>query len=322
MSSRTGSTSPFSPSAALGSLPPVWLVMVSIISVQTGAGVAKNLFDVLPPAAVVWLRLLTSAVLLVLLVRPALRARSRTDWMVVAGYGVALASMNYFIYQAFARIPLGIAVTIEYLGPLVIAILGSRRRIDLLWAGLAGLGVAALGIEFGELDPLGVLFAVLAATAWAGYILLSAATGQRFSGASGLAIASVVGVVVMAPAGIAEGGAALLDWRLLLFGLAVGVLSSVVPYTLELTALRRMPPRVFGVLMSLQPAAAALVGLVLLGELLTVWQWLAVACVIAASAGATRSAAKREERERRAREERDHEGRGRDQTNTGADPDN
>ncbi|HJE58249.1 MAG TPA: EamA family transporter [Nocardiopsis listeri] len=283
------STPRLSPSAVLDSMPPVWLILIGIVSVQTGAGVAKNLFEALPPAAVVWLRLLTSAVVLVVLARPVLRARSRTDWMVVIGYGVALAGMNFLIYQAFARIPLGIAVTIEYLGPLAIAILGSRRRVDLLWAGLAGLGVAALGVEFGSLDPLGVLFAVLAAVAWAGYILLSAATGQRFSGASGLAIGSVVGVVVLAPAGIAEGGAALLDWRLLLFGLAVGVLSSVVPYTLELNALRRIPPRVFGVLMSLQPAAAALVGLVLLGELLTVWQWLAVACVIVASAGSTRT---------------------------------
>lgn len=288
MSIRAGSTRP-SPGALLDALPPVWLVLVGVVSVQTGAGVAKNLFEALPPSAVVWLRLLTSAVLLALLVRPALRARTRTDWMVVIGYGVALAAMNFFIYQAFARIPLGIAVTIEYLGPLLIAILGSRRRIDLLWAGLAGLGVAALGLEFGALDPLGVLFAALAAIAWAGYILLSAATGRRFSGASGLAIASVVGVVVMAPAGVIEGGAALLDWRLLLFGLTVGVLSSVVPYTLELNALRRMPPRTFGVLMSLQPAAAALAGLVLLGELLTVWQWLAVTCVIAASAGSTRT---------------------------------
>ncbi|WP_157091056.1 EamA family transporter [Nocardiopsis listeri] len=283
------STSRLSPGAVLDSMPPVWLILIGIVSVQTGAGVAKNLFEALPPAAVVWLRLLTSAVVLVVLARPVLRARSRTDWMVVVGYGVALAGMNFLIYQAFARIPLGIAVTIEYLGPLAIAILGSRRRVDLLWAGLAGLGVAALGVEFASLDPLGVLFAVLAAVAWAGYILLSAATGQRFSGASGVAIGSVVGVIVLAPAGIAEGGAALLDWRLLLFGLAVGVLSSVIPYTMELNALRRIPPRVFGVLMSLQPAAAALVGLVLLGELLTVWQWLAVACVILASAGSTRT---------------------------------
>jgi inner membrane transporter RhtA len=306
MSSRTARPSPFSLlRTAAESIPATWLVMIGIVSVQTGAGLAKNLFEVLPPAAVVWLRLLTSAVLLVLVVRPALRARTRGDWMVVVGYGVALASMNLFIYQAFARIPLGIAVTIEYLGPLAIAILGSRRRVDLLWAGLAGLGVVALGLESGEMDPLGILFAVLAAAAWAGYILLSASTGRRFSGASGLAIASVVGVVLLAPLGVAEGGAALLDPRLLLFGLAVGVLSSVVPYSLELSALRRMPPRVFGVLMSLQPAAAALVGLVLLGELLTVWQWLAVVCVIAASAGSTRTSARHEREDQRERADED-----------------
>lgn len=291
MDTPTAPKAPFSLRTAADAVPPVWMVLIGIVSVQTGAGVAKNLFDVLPPAAVVWLRLLTAALVLGLLVRPAWKAYTRGDWLVVVGYGVALAMMNFFIYQAFARIPLGIAVTIEYLGPLSIAVLGSRRRVDLLWAGLAGLGVAALGLESGSLDPLGILFAVLAAVAWAGYILLSAATGRRFDGASGLAIAGVVGALLMAPAGIAQGGAALLDWRVLLFGLAVGVLSSVVPYTLELNALRRMPPRVFGVLMSLQPAAAALVGLLLLGEVLTLWQWLAVGCVILASAGSTRTSA-------------------------------
>ncbi|SHK13725.1 inner membrane transporter RhtA [Nocardiopsis flavescens] len=291
MDTPTAPKAPFSLRTAADAVPPVWMVLIGIVSVQTGAGVAKNLFDVLPPAAVVWLRLLTAALVLGVLVRPAWKAYTRGDWLVVVGYGVALAMMNFFIYQAFARIPLGIAVTIEYLGPLAIAVLGSRRRVDLLWAGLAGLGVAALGLESGSLDPLGILFAVLAAVAWAGYILLSAATGRRFDGASGLAIAGVVGALLMAPAGIAQGGAALLDWRVLLFGLAVGVLSSVVPYTLELNALRRMPPRVFGVLMSLQPAAAALVGLLLLGEMLTLWQWLAVGCVILASAGSTRTSA-------------------------------
>ncbi|WP_017614464.1 EamA family transporter [Nocardiopsis salina] len=289
------SGTPLTLRSAAEAVPATWLVLIGIVSVQTGAGVAKGLFEQLPPTAVVWLRLVTSAVLLVVLVRPALRARTRGDWTVVVGYGTALALMNVFIYQAFARIPLGIAVTIEYLGPLMIAILGSRRRVDLLWAALAGTGVVALGMERADLDPVGVLFAALAAVAWAGYILLSAATGQRFSGASGLAIGSVVGVILLGPPGIAEGGAALLDWRLVLIGLAVGVLSSVVPYTLELTALRRMPPRVFGILMSLQPAAAALVGLVLLGEMLTVWQWIAVACVIAASAGSTRTSSRNDD---------------------------
>ncbi|WP_017625587.1 EamA family transporter [Nocardiopsis chromatogenes] len=285
---------------ALGdSIPPTWMVLVGIVSVQAGAGVAKNLFAVLPPSAVVWLRLLTSAVLLLVLARPALRGRTRADWAVVVGFGAALALMNFSIYQAIARIPMGIAVTIEFLGPLAVAVAGSRRKTDVVWVGLAAVGVVLLGRDdgSGSVTLAGALFALLAAVAWAGYILLSAATGRRFSGTSGLAIASTVGVVLVAPAGIAEGGTALLDPRLLLFGLVVGLLSSVVPYTLEMQALRRMPPRVFGILMSLEPAAAALVGLALLGEMLTVWQWAAVLCVVAASAGATRSQQRCEKRE-------------------------
>ncbi|WP_460998846.1 EamA family transporter [Streptomonospora sediminis] len=274
--------------AAGESVPPTWFVLVGILSVQAGAGVASRLFAVLPPSAVVWLRLLTSAVVLLALARPVLRGRTRADWMVAIAFGVSLATMNFAIYQSFARIPLGIAVTIEFLGPLTVAVIGSRRRTDLLWVALAGAGVLLLGRSDGALTLAGVLFALLAAAAWAGYILLSAATGRRFSGMSGLAVASVAGTVLMAPAGVAAGGTALLDPKLLLIGLAIGLLSSVVPYTLEMQALRRMPPRVFGILMSLEPAAAALVGLVLLGEVLSLWQWLAIGCVVAASVGATR----------------------------------
>nr|WP_312863408.1 EamA family transporter [Spinactinospora alkalitolerans] len=290
--------------AAGETIPPTWLVLIGILSVQLGAGIAKNLFGVLPPSAVVWLRLLTSAIVLVVLARPALRGRTRADWLVVVGFGLSLATMNYAIYQSFARIPLGIAVTIEFLGPLAVAVAGSRRRVDLLWVALAATGVLLLGRGNGEVTFAGVAFALLAAVAWAGYILLSAATGQRFSGTSGLAIASVVGVFLMAPAGIAEGGTALLDPRLLLIGLAVGLLSSVVPYTLEMQALRRMPPRVFGILMSLEPAAAALIGMLLLSEFLSAWQWLAVACVVAASVGATRTPPERTKRTRRRRRNR------------------
>ncbi|WP_017593704.1 EamA family transporter [Nocardiopsis potens] len=269
-------------------IPPTWMVLVGIVSVQAGAGIAKNLFGVLPPSAVVWLRLLTSAIVLVALARPVLRGRTRADWAVAVAFGLSLAVMNYALYQAIARIPLGIAVTIEFLGPLTVAILGSRRRIDVLWVLLAGTGVVLLGRSDGDITAAGVGFALLAAAAWAAYILLSASTGRRFAGTSGLAIASVVGAFAMAPAGIAEGGTGLLDWRLLLIGLAVGLLSSVVPYSLEMQALRRMPTRVFGILMSLEPAAAALVGLALLGEVLSGWQWLAIGCVVAASVGATR----------------------------------
>ncbi len=207
-----------------------------------------------------------------------------------AGLGVALATMNYAIYESFARIPLGVAVTIEFLGPLAVAVAGSRRWSDLVWVALAGTGVALLGRGEGGVDLAGVAFALLAAAAWAAYILLSAATGRRFPGTSGLTVASAVGVLLVAPVGIGQGGTALLRPEVLLVGLAVGLLSSVVPYSLEMRALRRIPPRVFGILMSLEPAAAALVGMVVLGEFLTVAQWAAVACVVAASVGATRSA--------------------------------
>jgi inner membrane transporter RhtA len=275
--------------AAGGSIPPTWMVLAAILSVQSGAGIAKTLFEQLPPAAVVWLRLVTAAVVLLVLVRPALRGRTRADWAVVVAFGVALAGMNWAIYEAFSRIPLGIAVTIEFLGPLALAVAGSRRALDLVWVALAGTGVFLLSWDNGDLDVVGVLFALLAAACWAAYILLSAATGRRFSGSSGLAMAMVVGVVMVGPAAVAQAGDALLDPRLVLIGVGVGVLSSVIPYSLEMQALRRLRPGVFSILMSLQPAAAALVGMVLLAEFLTAAQWTAVACVIIASVGATRS---------------------------------
>jgi inner membrane transporter RhtA len=257
--------------------------------VQVGAAIAKDLFDLIPPTAMVWLRLVTSAAILVAIARPRLRGRTRADWMVALGFGVSLMTMNWAIYQSFARIPLGIAVTIEFLGPLAVAVLGSRRPRDLVWVLLAAAGVALLGISPGDVTLAGVLFALLAGASWAAYIMLSASTGRRWPGISGLAVASVVGAVVLAPPAMLEAGTDLLDPKILALGVAVGLLSSVIPYSLELKALRRIPPRVFGVLMSMEPAAAALAALVLLSEFLTVLQWTAVACVVVASVGATRS---------------------------------
>ena len=271
-------------------VPSVWLVVAGIVSVQVGAAIAKDLFSLVPPTAMVWLRLVTSAVVLVAIARPRLRGRSSADWRVALGFGVSLMTMNWAIYQSFARIPLGIAVTIEFLGPLTVAVLGSRRPRDVVWVVLAGAGVALLGVEPGLLTVAGVLFALLAGAAWASYILLSASTGRRWPGISGLAVASVVGAVGLAPPALAEAGADLLDPKILALGVAVGLLSSVIPYSFELTALRRIPPRVFGVLMSLEPAAAALAAMVLLQEFLTPVQWTATACVVVASVGATRSA--------------------------------
>jgi inner membrane transporter RhtA len=267
----------------------VWYVLAGILSVQFGAAIAKDLFDRIDPTGMVFLRLVTSAVVLLLVARPGLRGRSRHDWLVVVAFGVALGTMNWAIYQSFARIPLGLAVTIEFIGPLAIAVLGSRRARDLVWVGLAGLGVVLLGFDPTGVTLPGVLFALLAGAAWAAYILLSAGTGRRWPGLDGLALASVVATLLLLPYAVARGGSGLLATDVLLLGAAVGLLSSVVPYSLELKALRTMRPAVFGILMSLEPAAAALAAILLLQEFLTPVQWLAMACVIVASVGATRS---------------------------------
>lgn len=270
-------------------IPAVWLVVAGIVSVQVGAAIAKGLFDLVPPTAMVWLRLITSAVILLLVARPRLTGHSGRDWLIALGFGVSLLVMNWAIYQSFARIPLGIAVTIEFLGPLTVAVIGSRRLTDLIWVALAGMGVALLGLSRATLTLAGVGFALLAALGWAFYILLSAQTGRRWPGISGIAIASMVGAIVLAPPAIVEAGSQMLNPTILALGFAIGLLSSVIPYSFELIALRRIPPRVFSILMSLEPAAAALAAMILLGEFLSLVQWLAMGCVVAASIGVTRT---------------------------------
>lgn len=274
--------------AALG---PVGLVLVGILSVQLGAAIAKGLFDVVPPTAMVWLRLATSALVLAAVARPRISGRSRGDWLVVLGFGLSLATMNWGIYQSFSRIPLGIAVTIEFIGPLALAVLGSRRPRDLVWVLLAAAGVVLLGFERADLDVVGVLCALLAGAAWACYILLSASTGRRWEGFDGLAVASVLAAVGMTLPALLTAGGDLWDGRVLLLSGLVGLLSSVIPYSCELVALRSLRPALFGILMSLEPAAAALAAIVVLHEALSPVQWLAIACVVAASVGATRSGA-------------------------------
>lgn len=274
---------------ALGAVPPPALVLLGVISVQVGAAVAKNLFVVTGSAGMVTVRLVFAAAVLLLIWRPSFRI-DRRMLAVVTGYGAVLGAMNLAFYQALERIPLGAAVTIEFLGPLAVAVLGSRRWLDGLWALLAAGGVLLLTRVDGGLDWVGVGFALVAAVCWAGYILLTAALGSRSSDGQGLALAMVFGALVVAPFGIAQAGAVLLDPVVLVVGLGVALLSSVVPYSLELEALRTIPPRVFGILMSLEPAVGALAGLVLLGEQLKPAQWVAVCCVVMASVGATRTA--------------------------------
>jgi inner membrane transporter RhtA len=270
---------------------PIWLVLVGILSVQFGAGVAKTLFDEVAPTTIVWLRLVTSAIVLLAIARPALRGRTGRDWLVVVAFGLVLGLMNWSIYQSFARIPIGLAVTIEFVGPLTLAVLGSRKVQDLLWVALAGLGVLLLGLQPGDLTWAGVGFALLAGASWAAYILLSAQTGRRWQGVDGLAVASVVATLLLTPLALGRYADQLGDGRILVLGALVGLLSSVIPYTSELVALRTLRPAVFSILMSLEPAAAALAGLIVVHELLATLQLLAMACVVAASVGATRSGA-------------------------------
>jgi inner membrane transporter RhtA len=208
---------------------------------------------------------------------------------VAVAFGVVLGTMNWAIYESFARIPLGIAVTIEFLGPLTLAVVGSRRAQDLVWVALAAVGVGLLGLGRGDLNAAGVAFALLAAASWSAYILLSASTGRRWPGLDGLTVASVVATILMAPLLAAFSGRGIDDPHVIVLGALVGLLSSVIPYSCELTALRTIRPSVFAILMSLEPAAAALAGMLIVHEFLTALQWMAVACVITASVGATRS---------------------------------
>ncbi|HEY6886787.1 MAG TPA: EamA family transporter [Solirubrobacter sp.] len=268
------------------------MVALGIVSVQVGSALAKHLFSEVGSFGTVALRLLFAAAVLVALWRPSASMDRRT-WTVVLGYGVVLGAMNLCFYSALARLPLGIAVTIEFLGPLAVALGGSRRWLDAFWAVLAGGGVLLLMEGGGELDLLGVLLALAAGACWGLYILIGAALGRHTTEGDGLALGMVVAALMVVPVGVADSGTALIAPWVLAAGLGVALLSSVIPYSLDLEALRRIPPRVFGVLMSLEPAMAALIGLIVLQESLQWSQWIAVLCVAAASAGATHSSADR-----------------------------
>jgi inner membrane transporter RhtA len=286
------------PGPQIRAAPASLLVFAGIISVQLGAGLAGRMFAELGPAGVTGLRLWWSALIVAVIGGRALARTLRTvvadrawrDLAVAIAFGVVLGIMNFSIYQSFARIPLGVAVTIEFLGPLAVAVASSRRWLDVLWVVLAAAGVLLLTEGGGgrALNVTGIAFGLVAAAGWAAYILLSRATGQRFGGSSGLVIAMVVAAVVVTGPAISATGSALLHPGVIAEGLAIGLLSSVIPYRLELEALRRVPAGVFGIWMSIEPAVAALVGLLLLSEALLIRQWLAILLVIVACAGAAR----------------------------------
>lgn len=268
------------------------LVLGAIVSVQAGAAVAFNLFDELGPAGTVFLRVGLATIVLAAVWRPTLRGVSRPALRSALLFGGALAAMNLSFYAGLERVPLGIAVTLEFVGPLGVAIAGSRQARDLLWVALAGGGILLLSPSLGDqLDLVGAGLCLLAGGFWAAYIVLSERVGREFEGGSGLALALVVATALLTPGGIAQGGTDLLHPGLLAAGLALAILSSAIPYSFELEALRYLPKGTFGVLMSMEPAAAALVGFVALDQGLETSELLAVAMVVAASAGALRSAA-------------------------------
>jgi len=261
----------------------VGMVAVAALSPQLGAALAVTLFDELGPAGAAFLRLAFAAIVLWAIWRPRLAG----DLRLPAAFGVALGLMNWSFYAAIDRIPLAVAVTIEFTGPLLVAVIGSRRPLDVLWIALAAAGIVLLvGPGGGAVDPVGVGFALIAAACWMAYIYLSKRTGAAFPGGTGLAIAMAVGAVIVLPAGVIQADGALAQPGMLVSALVVALASSVLPYSLELEALRRLPESVFGVLMSLDPAIAALVGFVALGQELGPRDVLAIAMVVVASSGA------------------------------------
>jgi inner membrane transporter RhtA len=268
-------------------IPAPLLVLAAVVSVQFGGAMAATLIPLVGVFGSVTLRLTIAATLLLVIVRPRLQGRTSSDWLVVGAFGAILAMMNLLFYGALARIPIGVTVTIEFIGPLVLASVLSHRRKDLLAVVGAGLGVTLIsGITstpWAQIDLTGLGLALAAGAAWAGYIVFSARTGARFAQLDGLAIAMTIAAALVAPAGVMTAGSAMWTPDALWRGATIAILSSVLPYSLELIALRRLAAHVFGILLSLEPAVAALAGLLVLGQQLSAPQLLGMACVVAAS---------------------------------------
>jgi inner membrane transporter RhtA len=279
-------------SRPLDRVPSPLLAVAAIVSVQFGAALARTHFEALGPTGAAALRLALGALILVVVFRPRVRRWSRRTWLGVVLLGLALAGMNSLIYLAIDVVPLGVAVTLEFLGPLAVALAQTRRWLDAAWALLALVGVVVLGLDSSGATPLvGVLLALGAGAFWAGYIVANANLGRSDDAMGGLAVSMVVAAAVVVPVGAADATRAVVaDPRLLAVFLLVALLTSALPYSLEVVALRRLPTRVFGVLSSLGPAVAALAGLVVLRQALGARELVALALVTAASVGVTATA--------------------------------
>jgi inner membrane transporter RhtA len=274
--------------AYVAAIPPIPAILGAILSVQGGAALAKGLFPALGATGTVGLRVGVSALMLLAAFRPRLRQATAAQWRAVIPYGVVLGMTNLVFYLALSRIPLGLAVTVEFIGPLGVAVFGSRRVADMAWVVLAAAGIALIAPwAGGGADAVGLLLALAAGGCWAAYILLGGRVSRLIPGGAPVATGMTIAAFVALPAALATDGFARLTPGLFASGIGVALLSSAIPYTLEMIALKELPARTFGILMSLEPAVAAIAGLVFLHEVLSLRQWLAVALVVAASTGAT-----------------------------------
>ena len=269
-------------------LPPIPAILLAIVSVQIGAAIAKGLFPVIGAASTASLRIGLSAIILLAVNRPNIRQLTGQQWKAVIPYGLCLGAMNFIFYMAIKRIPLGLGVALEFIGPLVVAILGSRRIADYLWVLLAAAGIALIA-PWGAtgVDPIGVGLALLAGAFWGGYILMGGRISKLMKGGDAVSVGMIFATVLIMPFGIESGGFSHLTPVLFLSALALALLSSAIPFTLEMSALKQLPARTFSIMMSLEPAVAALCGLIFIHEYLSFNEWLAVAMVVIASAGAT-----------------------------------
>ena len=274
---------------------PVAFILVAAFSVQGGAAIAKGIFPFIGATGTAAIRTVLAAIILLAVFRPPMLRFTAAQWRAVVPYGITIGVMNLLFYETLLRIPLGLAVALEFLGPLAVAIFGSRRALDVVWVALAMAGIALI-VPFradGAIDPVGVILGLLTGACWAAYIVLGGRVSQRLDAGAAVAIGMTIAALTITPYAIADGGIEQFALTLLVPCIAMAVLSSALPYALEMKALRLLPSRTFSILMSLEPAIAALCGLVLLGEHLTPGQWAAVALVVIASAGATSSVTNR-----------------------------
>ncbi|MBU2876449.1 MULTISPECIES: EamA family transporter [Aliiglaciecola] len=265
-------------------------VLLAMVTIQSGASLAKQLFPIVGPEGTTALRLGFAAAILWLVFRPWRTLPHGSDWRSIVIYGLCLGGMNILFYLAIERIPLGIAVALEFTGPLAVALFSSKQKSDLVWVACAIAGIVLLMPDLTStegLDLAGALMALGAGGCWAGYILFGTRSGKQVSGGVTVALGMTVAAIMLFPVGVVTQGLALFSWEVLPLGLLVGVLSSALPYSLEMVALRNMPTQAFSVLMSLEPAIAALAGLAILSEYLSLLQWAAIALVIVASIGSS-----------------------------------